>query len=83
MNATSRQLLILDGHNSYVINNVPHKARKVGLDLIILPLHTSHVNLQHFDVTCFKPFKMAFKTCKDVWTLTNKGKGVGKKDMAQ
>lgn len=26
---------------------------------------------------------MAFKTCKDVWTLTNKGKGVGKEDMAQ
>jgi hypothetical protein len=55
----------------------------VGLDFITLPFHISHVNLQHLDVTCFKTFKMAFKTYENVWTLTNKGKGVGKEDMAQ
>jgi hypothetical protein len=55
----------------------------VGLDLIALPFHISHVNLQPLDVTCFNWFKMAFKTYEDVWTLTNKEKGVGKEDMAQ
>jgi len=55
----------------------------VGLDFITFPFHTSHVNLQPLDVTCFKPFKVAIKTYENVWTLTNKGKGVGKEDMAQ
>jgi hypothetical protein len=50
------------------------KARKMGLDMITLPSHTSHV-LQPFDVACFKPFKIAFKAYRNVWTLINKGKG--------
>jgi hypothetical protein len=30
-----------------------------GLNMITLPSHTSHA-LQPFDVSCFKPFKIAF-----------------------
>ena len=37
-----RHLLILDGHGSYVILDVILKAREHGLDLLILPSHTSH-----------------------------------------
>ncbi len=40
--------------------DVVHKVRKVGLDLITLPSHTSHM-LQPLDVACFKPFKIAFR----------------------
>jgi hypothetical protein len=53
----------------------------VGFDLITVPSHTSDT-LQPLDVTFFKPFKIAFKSYKDVWTLANKRKGVGKKDLA-
>ncbi len=77
----NQHLHILDGHNSHVTMDIVHKARVVGLDLIIVPSHTSHT-LQPLDVKCFKPFKIAFKSCRDVWTLVNKRKGVGKKDLA-
>jgi len=61
----NRHLLILNGHNLHMIIDDVHNTRKVGLDLIILPSHTSHV-LQPFDVACFKPFKIAFKAYKNV-----------------
>jgi hypothetical protein len=74
-------LHILDGHNSRVTMGIVHKVWTVGLDLIIVPSHTSHT-LRPLDVKCFKPFKIAFKSYKDVWTLANERKGVGKKDLA-
>jgi len=37
--------------------------------------------LQPLDVACFKPFKIAFKAYRDVWTLTNKVKWVEKEDL--
>jgi hypothetical protein len=77
----NQHLHILDGHNSHVTMDIMHKARVVGLDLIIVPSHTSHA-LQPLDITCFKPFKITFKSYRDVWTLANKRKGVGKKDLA-
>lgn len=57
----NRHLHILNGHNSHVTMDIVHKARVVGLDLIIVPSQTSHT-LQPLGVTCFKPFKFSFKS---------------------
>jgi len=65
LSPTNRHLLILDGHNLHVTLNVLHKAMGVGLNLITLPSHTSHA-LQPLDVLSFKPFKIAFRTYKNV-----------------
>ncbi len=54
----------------------------MGLDLITLPSHTSHI-VQPLDVACFKPFKMVFKAYRNVWTLANKGKGARKENLAR
>ena len=35
-------LLIIDGHNLHVTMDVVMKAMEVGLDLVTLPLYTSH-----------------------------------------
>ena len=35
-------LLKKDGHNSHVTLDVVHTAPKVGLDVLIVPRHTSH-----------------------------------------
>jgi hypothetical protein len=40
-------------------------------------VHTSHT-LQPLGISCFKLFNIIFKAYRDVWTLTNKGKDVGK-----
>jgi len=54
---TNQQLLILDGHNSNVIIDVMHKAKKVRLELTILPSHTSHA-LQPFHVASLSLSKL-------------------------
>jgi hypothetical protein len=76
-----RHLLIVDGHNSHVTLEVVHKAMQVGLDLLILPSHTSHC-LHPLDVSVFGPFKRAFKHYRDAWTLENIGRGASKKVLA-
>jgi hypothetical protein len=73
----NQHLLILDGHNLHVTIDIVHKARKMRLELTTLPSHTSHA-LKPFDVPCFKLFKIAFRTYRNVWTLVNKGKGASK-----
>jgi hypothetical protein len=58
---TNRHLHIFDGHGSHVTIETNEQAKKIGLDMITLPLHTSHA-LHHLDiVTYFKPFKIVFK----------------------
>jgi len=64
LSPTNCHLFILDGHNLQVTLDV-HKTMVVGLDFIILPSHTSYA-LQPLDVSCFKPFKIAFRTYKNV-----------------
>ncbi len=39
---TNHHLLILDGHNNYVILNAIENAQEFELDMIILLCHTSH-----------------------------------------
>jgi len=48
----------------------------------ICDVHTNHT-LEPLDISCFKPFKIIFKAYRNVWTLTNKGKDVGKEDLTQ
>jgi hypothetical protein len=47
--------LILDGHGSHVILKVIEQAKDVGLDMVVLPLHTSNA-FEPLDVSYFKPF---------------------------
>lgn len=53
-------LLVFDGHASYVSIDIVQEVHWQGIDLIILPLHTSHA-IQPLNVSLFKPFKVAFK----------------------
>jgi hypothetical protein len=39
---TNRHLLILDGHGSHITLETIEQAQKFGLDMIILPSHTSY-----------------------------------------
>ena len=76
--STNRDLLILDGHKAHLTLDVLTKARKNGIDMLIIPSHTSH-GLQPLDVVCFNPFKMAFRAYKQAWNVRN-GRSRVKKD---
>jgi hypothetical protein len=57
----NKHLFILDGHGSHVtFEAIEYWTNFFGLDMITLPLHTSHA-LQPLNVVCFKPFKISFK----------------------
>jgi hypothetical protein len=56
MSLENKHLLIIDCHNSHAIVDNVQTTKRMGLDLIILPSHTSHT-LQQLDVSCFKLFK--------------------------
>jgi hypothetical protein len=62
-----RHLLILDGHNIHVTLEVVLEAKRMGLDLLTLPCHTSQA-LQPLDVLVFKQFKQHFCEYRDFWT---------------
>jgi hypothetical protein len=74
--------LILDGHSSHVTLDVVQEARALGLDLLTLPSHTSHV-LKPLDVSVFKPFKTFFKEYRDLWTSRNLNQVVTKQTLVQ
>ena len=77
---TQRYLLILDGHNSHMTLEFVRVSMQSGLDIVSLPSHTNQA-LQPLDVSCFGPFKIAFRKIKDAWTLGNKIKRVEKWDL--
>ena len=77
-----RHLLILDGHNSDVTLEVAVEAKKVGLDMVTLPSHTSHA-LQPLDVAAFKPFKQRFREYRDLWTSQHLDQPATKQILAQ
>jgi len=77
---SNRHLLILDSHTSHVNLDVVKIAMLSGLDLLTFPSHTSHA-LQPLDVTCFKPFKEAFRAYRDKWTVNHVGKTPGKDNL--
>ena len=76
-----RHLFIIDGHNSHVTVDVVMKAMEVGLDLVILPCHTSY-RLQPLDVVVFAPYKKAFLKYRDAWVVKHPGESTGKKILA-
>jgi hypothetical protein len=68
---SKRHLLILDGHSSHVTLQVVCKAARCGLDIVMLPSHTSY-HLQSLDIVVFSLFKCAFRRLRDEWTLRHK-----------
>jgi hypothetical protein len=70
MSITNQHLLILDSHGSHVTLEAIEQAHEFGLDMIILLAHTSHA-FQPLDVSCFKPFKIAFQKVRDA-TMANR-----------
>jgi len=62
---TNSHLFVLDGHGSHVTLETIEQVKEFGLDMIILPSHTSHA-LQPLDVACFKPFKITFRKEKNI-----------------
>ena len=75
-------LLVLNGHNFHVTLEVVKSTMNSSLDIICLSSHTSHA-LQPLDVSCFKPFKYAFRKIKDSWSLLNKGKKMEKTTLCE
>ena len=73
---SNRHLLILDGYNSHITLEVVKISMQSSLDIVSLPSHTSHA-LQPLDVACFKPFKTAFRRCRDLWSLGKQQKEGG------
>ena len=78
----NRHVLILDGHNSHVTLEVVKLSMESGFDIVSLPSHTSHA-LQPLDVSCFKPFKIAFRKIRDMWSLRSKTKPVDKQILCE
>ena len=78
----NRHVLILDGHNLHVTLEVVRISMEFGLDIVSLPSHTSHA-LQPLDVSCFKPFKTAFRKIRDRWSLRNKTTAVDKRILCE
>ena len=77
-----RHLLILDGHNLHVTLDVIREARAAGLDILMLPAHTSHA-MQPLDVSIFKPFRVHFRAYQDYWTSRNMSQPANKTTLAQ
>jgi hypothetical protein len=57
---SNQHILILNKHGSHVTLETITQAHEFGLEMVALPSHTSYV-LQPLDVSCFKPFKIAFR----------------------
>ena len=78
----NRHVLILDGHNSHITLEVVKISIESSLDIVSLPSHTSLI-LQLLDVSCFKPFKLAFRKIRDRWSLKSKTKPVDKQTLCE
>jgi len=68
----SRHLLILDGHGSHMDVQTIEEEEKIGIDLLTLPTHTTHI-LQPLDVSLFGPFKNYFSSKRVVGMVKNLG----------
>ena len=65
-----KHLMLLDGHASDIIYNVVNKATTYGIDIGLLPSHTTHM-MQLLDVFIFKSFKCNFISIKERFTNAN------------
>ena len=66
LSITQRHLLVLNGHKAHLTLEVVQKAKANGIDMLTFSSHTSY-GLQPLDVSCFKPFKVAFRAYKSAW----------------
>ena len=53
-------LLIFYGHGSHIAIQTIEEANMLGIDLLTLPAHTTHM-MQPLDVSVFGPFKSYFR----------------------
>ena len=65
-----KHLLLVDGHKSHMTLAVVTKAANLGVDIAVLPPHTTH-RLQPLDVSVFKSFKTNFSIVRDRFTAIN------------
>lgn len=63
-------LLILDNHSSHVSLAAVLKCRKLGINMLSLPPHSSH-KIQPLDVNFFGPLKSAYAQECDKWHVSN------------
>jgi hypothetical protein len=76
-----RHLIILDGHCSHKSIEVIDLARSNGIDILVLPPHTTH-RLQPLDTVFYKPLSDNYNTAADRWMLTNAGRRISFYEVA-
>ena len=59
-----------------------HESQRPWNDMISLPSHTSH-ELQPLDKAYFRPFKVAFRTYRVLWSIKNSGSKCRKENLTQ
>ena len=65
-----KHLLLLDRHASHISYNVVNKATTYGIDIGLLPSHTTH-RMQPLNVPIFKSFKCNFISIKERFINAN------------
>ena len=76
-----RHLIVLDGHCSHKTIEVIDLARKNGIDILVLPLHTTH-RLQPLDTVFYKPLSDNYNKAADRWMLINAGRRISFYEVA-
>jgi len=74
-------VIILDGHCSHKTLEVISLARDNGIDLLVLPPHTTH-RLQPLDTVFYKPLSDCYNTAADRWKFTNAGRRISFYEVA-
>jgi len=78
---TNRHVIILDGHCSHKTLEVISLARDNGIDLLVLPPHTTH-RLQPLDTVFYKLLSDCYNAAADRWKLTNAGRRISFYEVA-
>lgn len=76
-----KHLLLVDGHSSHISYDVVNKATSYGIDIVVLPPHTSH-KLQPLDIAIFKSFKSHFSSMKERFINANPAWSNGRFDKS-
>ncbi|KAJ8911223.1 hypothetical protein NQ315_014935 [Exocentrus adspersus] len=66
-------LIIFDNHESHLSLEVIKLAKRSGVEILTLPLHSSN-KLQPLDVGVFGPFQSYYRTAHDSWMTRHPGK---------
>ena len=70
-------VLLLDGHSSHINLDAAKFARENGIELYLLPPHTTHA-LQPCDVGLFKPLKEQWNRCVSKYICEHDGEVVNR-----